>query len=127
MPLDSNGLRELALDAIEELKGENIVVLDVKNLTFVTDHMIITSGRSARQVKALAENVIAKAKAAGERPLGIEGLDGGEWVLVDLVDVVVHVMQPDTRAYYELEKLWSATPTKSDAQLGAPEISAAPS
>ena len=125
MPLDSNELRELALDAIGELKGQDIVELDVKNLTDVTDYLIIASGRSARQVKALAENVVVKAKAAGATPLGIEGLDRGEWVLVDLVDIVVHVMQPDTRAYYELEKLWTGMEPAPNVALGAPKTSAA--
>lgn len=107
MPEPNQSLRQLAVDAIEELKGQDVVELDVHELTDVTDFMIIASGRSNRQVKALAENVVEKAKAAGVIPMGVEGLDRGEWVLVDLCDVVVHVMQPDVREYYQLEKLWS--------------------
>lgn len=99
-------LRELVVAAIEELKGQDLVELDVHALTDVTDCMIIASGRSDRQVRALAENVVEKAKARGVQPMGIEGLDQGEWVLVDLCDVVVHLMQPDTRDYFQLEKLW---------------------
>ena len=105
--MDSQALRELAVAAVEELKGQDVVELDVRRLTDVTDFLVIASGRSDRQVKAIAENVIEKAKSAGVRPMGVEGLDRGEWVLVDLCDVVVHVMQPDTREYYQLEKLWS--------------------
>ena len=101
-------LNALVVDAIEELKGQDVVELDVRRLTDVTDRMVIASGRSDRQVKAIAENVLAKAKAAGVRPLGVEGLERGEWVLVDLCDVVVHIMQPDTREYYQLEKLWTS-------------------
>ena len=105
--MDSRTLRELAVDAIDELKGLDVVELDVRKLTDVTDYLVIASGRSDRQVKALAENVVEKAKAAGVRPMGVEGMDKSEWVLVDLCDVVVHVMQPETRDYYQLEKLWS--------------------
>ena len=108
MPVNSESLCKLAQAAVDELKGRDVTRLDVRELTDVTDYLLIVSGRSARQVKAIAENVVEKAKAAGVRPLGVEGLDDGEWVLVDLCDVVVHVMQPDTRTYYELEKLWTA-------------------
>lgn len=107
MPVSSQSIRAIVVDAIEALKGVDVVSLDVRALTDVTDFMIIASGRSDRQVSAIAENVIEKAKAAGVRPLGVEGLDRGEWVLVDLCDVVVHVMQKESRDYYQLEKLWS--------------------
>ncbi|MFT5174618.1 MAG: ribosome-associated protein [Gammaproteobacteria bacterium] len=106
--MNSKRLCKLAHKAVDELKGQDVTELDVRKLTDVTDYLLVVTGRSTRQVKAIAENVIDKAKAAGVRPLGIEGLEDGEWVLVDLVDVVVHVMQPDTRTYYELEKLWTA-------------------
>ena len=105
--MDSRSLATLVIDAIEELKGHDIVELDVSRLTDVTDCMVIASGRSDRQVKAIAEHIIESAKKHSLQPLGVEGLDRGEWVLVDLCDVVVHVMQPETRAYYQLEKLWS--------------------
>lgn len=107
MSVDKPDVRRLAVDAIDELKGQDVVELDVRTLTDVTDCLVIASGRSDRHVKSLAQNVIEKAKAAGIRPLGVEGLDEGDWVLVDLCDVVVHVMQPDTRDYYEIEKLWT--------------------
>ncbi len=104
--MQSKRLCQLAIDAMEDLKAVEIQRLDVRKLSDFTDYMIIATGRSARQVAAIAENVVMKAKHAGEAPLGVEGLRGGEWVLVDLGDVVVHVMQPEVREFYQLEKLW---------------------
>jgi len=98
-------LKELVVAALEEIKAKDIVVLDVRKLTSITDMMVVASGTSTRQVKALADNVVEKAKAAGCRPLGVEGEREAEWVLVDLADVVVHVMLPSTRDFYQLEKL----------------------
>lgn len=92
--------------ALEDLKAMDIRVLDVEALTTITSHMVICSGTSARHVKSLADNVIAEAKQAGVRPLGVEGQAAGEWILVDLGEVVVHVMYVQTRAFYQLEKLW---------------------
>jgi len=109
--MQSNRLRQLAVDALEDLKAVDILELDVRKISNFTDYMIIASGRSARQVAALAENVVVKAKQAGEPPLGVEGMRAGEWVLVDLGDVVVHVMQPEVREFYQLEKLWSTRET----------------
>ena len=107
MPEDQ--LLKLVTDALEELKATDIVVLDVRQLTDVADHMVIASGRSSRQVTAIADNVVQRAKAAGNQPLGVGGRREGEWVLVDLCDVIVHVMQPQTREFYQLEKLWSVS------------------
>ena len=100
-----NALLELAIEAVDELKGESVQVLDVAALTTIADHMVICSGRSARHVKRLGETVIAHAKDAGIKPR-VEGLTQAEWVLIDLNGVVVRIMQPVTRAYYQLEKLW---------------------
>lgn len=100
-------LKALALTALEEIKGQEIVVLDLRDRSSFTDYMIIASGGSERQVRALAENVVMQAKKHGEQPVGCEGMNGGEWALVDLVDVVVHVMLPRTRDFYNLERLWS--------------------
>ena len=97
---------DLAVDALDELKAIDLKVLDVRELTSVTDYMVIASGNSDRQVKALADNLVQKAKDGGHRPLGIEGDQAAEWVLVDLVDVVVHVMLPAVRDFYKLEKIW---------------------
>ena len=109
--MQSKRLCRLAVDALEDLKAVEIVQLDVRKLSDFTDYMVIANGRSSRQVAALAENVVMKAKEAGEAPLGVEGLRGGEWVLVDLCDVVVHVMQPQVREFYQLEKLWGTRKT----------------
>ncbi len=101
-------IKKLVIDALEELKGVDITVLDVRELSTITDFMIIASGTSDRHVNALAAKVTEKSKAAGILPLGVEGgRDASGWVLVDLMDVVVHVMRPDVREFYNLEKLWS--------------------
>lgn len=109
--MNSDRLSELAVEALEEVKGKDIVKLDVSELTTVTDYMVVASGTSNRHVKALADAVAEKAKAAGHRPAGIEGEEGGEWVLLDLGDTLVHVMLPRVREFYNLEKLWSLSPT----------------
>ncbi|MFT7299905.1 MAG: ribosome-associated protein [Porticoccus sp.] len=106
----SNDLKDIIVNALEDVKGKDIVTLDVSDLTDVMDTIIVTTGASTRQVKGLANNVMDDGKKAGFRPIGIEGMDTGEWVLVDYGDIVLHVMQPDTRAFYELEKLWSVRP-----------------
>ena len=105
MPLDR--LQALVIDALEDLKGVDIKVLDVTGMTSITDRMVVVSGTSTRHVKSLAEHVVLKAKEAGNPPLGVEGEQAAEWVLIDLGDVVVHVMLPPVRAFYALEKLWS--------------------
>jgi ribosome-associated protein len=104
--LQAEATRKMALQAVEALKADHVVVLDVRGIASFTDYMIFASGNSTRHVVAIAESVIEGAKAAGHPPVGVEGEDVGEWVLVDLGDVVVHVMLPDVRRYYELEKLW---------------------
>ena len=92
--------------ALEDLKALETTFLDVRHLTTVTDAMAITSGRSDRHVRAIANAVIEQTKKAGFRPLGVEGANAGEWVLVDLGELVVHVMLPRVREFYNLEKLW---------------------
>ncbi len=108
--LNSEQLSELVVDALDDVKGVDIVKLDVRDMTTVTDYMIVASGTSSRHVQALVDNVAEKAKAAGRRPAGVEGEDGGEWVLLDLEDALVHVMLPKVREFYNLEKLWSLSP-----------------
>ncbi len=101
---------DLAREALEDLKAQDIKVLDVRGLTSITDTMIICSGTSNRHVKALAQSVAEHCKEHGHRALGMEGMDEAEWVLVDLGDAVVHVMQVQARAFYQLEKLWDMKP-----------------
>ena len=99
-------LRNLARKALEDLKAEDIIEMDVRDKTSVTDFIFVASGTSNRHVKSIANNVVVEAKHAGMQPLGVEGEDQAEWVLVDLGDVVVHVMQPQVREFYDLESLW---------------------
>jgi ribosome-associated protein len=101
-------LRELVLTTLEDMKARDITVLDVRDKTSITDFMVVASGTSDRHVKAIAETVAFRAKEAGEPPLGTEGLQHGEWALIDLNGVVVHVMQPKVRDFYNIERLWSA-------------------
>jgi ribosome-associated protein len=103
-------LAQTAVAALEDVKALDIKVIDVMKLTTITDTMIVCTGTSNRHVKSLADSVIQKAKDAGNRPIGVEGLDQGEWVLVDLGGVVVHVMQVQARAFYQLERLWDVAP-----------------
>ena len=108
--MQSAELKELILNALDDLKGNQVVALDVRELTDITDYLVIASGNSNRHVKSLADNVIDVARQHGMRPLGVEGTTGAEWVLVDYGDVVLHVMLPATRDFYDLERLWSVAP-----------------
>jgi ribosome-associated protein len=108
--MNSEELSDLVVDALEDIKALDIIKLDVRDMTTVTDWMIVASGTSSRHVQALVDNVAQCAKAAGHRPLGVEGESGGEWVLLDLQDALVHVMLPKVRDFYNLEKLWSISP-----------------
>ncbi len=100
-------LKQLILTALDDMKAVDVVELDVKGKTSVTDVLVIASGTSSRHVKSIASNVALEAKKQGQKPLGVEGETEGEWVLVDLGDIIVHVMQPHVRDFYDLEKLWS--------------------
>ena len=115
--MNSEQLCDLVVAALEEIKAKDIVKLDVRELTTVTDYMIVASGTSNRHVKALADAVAEKARKAGHRPAGIEGEDGSEWVLLDLHDALVHVMLPRVREFYNLEKLWLLSPVKDLAAI----------
>ena len=103
-------VRQAAVEALEEIKAKDITVLDVKEMTSLFDYMIVATAESARQTKALARNVQDKLKELGVRVQGLEGEQTGEWVLVDLGDIIVHVMQPAIRTYYNLEQLWGGRP-----------------
>jgi ribosome-associated protein len=105
-------LNEVLIHVLDEAKAQHITVLDVKELTTITDTMIIATGSSNRQVKSLADKVIEAANQQGIRPLSCEGMEDCEWVLVDLGDVLVHLMQPRIRDYYYLEGLWDTARVK---------------
>ena len=111
--MESEQFTQFVVAALDELKAVNTVTLDVSGLTDVMDYLVITSGTSNRHVKSLASHVSVEAKKQGMRPLGIEGEDAGEWVLVDCGDVVVHVMLPATRDFYDLERLWTRAESPS--------------
>ena len=107
-PIDLEKTKLAVVDAIEDIKGFDISVMDVRELTSVACYMIVASASSSRQTKAIANNVLEKLKELGVQARGTEGEREGEWVLVDLGDIVVHIMLPTTRAYYNLEQLWGA-------------------
>ena len=104
--MTSDEVAKLVIAALEDVKAQDIVSINVREKTSVTDFMVIASGSSSRHVKSLVDNVLEKVKEQGVRPLGSEGLDTGEWALLDLGDVVVHVMLPTARQFYDLERLW---------------------
>ncbi|HMD72560.1 MAG TPA: ribosome silencing factor [Steroidobacteraceae bacterium] len=108
-------LRTVVVGALEELKALEIKVLDVRGLTDIADTMIIASGTSDRHVRSVAQRVVEQTKAAGYRPHGIEGQQESDWVLIDLHDMIVHVMLPRVREFYGLEKLWDMTVAKRAA------------
>jgi ribosome-associated protein len=105
--MQSEELLKLAQTSLEDMKARDLTVLDVRRMTTVTDYLLIASGTSDRHVRSLASRLIDTAKEAGQRPIGVEGQDAGEWVLIDLADVIVHVMQPRVREFYKLEDLWA--------------------
>ena len=114
-PEVSEALKDLVLEALDDVKGNEIVSLDVEGQTDIADFMVVASGTTARQVKALSDNVVVKAKAAGYSVNSVEGDDTSEWVLIDLGDVICHVMLPKVREFYDLERLWSIGPKQQDA------------
>lgn len=104
--MDHETFKKFVIDKIEDLKARDLIDLNVVGKSSVTDTMLICSGNSKRHVASIAENVVIECKQAGHAPLSVEGQDTGEWVLVDLGDIVVHVMQDEARDFYQLEKLW---------------------
>lgn len=108
--MDIRKLQKIVVSALEDIKGRDIEVINTTKLTAMFDRIVIASGDSNRQVKSLARNVQEKVREAGGEIVSVEGEDNGEWVLVDLGDIVVHVMQPAVRNYYNLEELWEASP-----------------
>ena len=113
----SEDLKDLVIDAFDNIKGIEIVTLDVEKKTDIADFMVVVTGTTNRQVKALTDSVVANAKKAGYIVKGVEGDDNAEWVLVDLGDVICHIMLPKVRQFYELERLWSIGPEKGSDGL----------
>ena len=106
--IDAERMSEIALRALADAKGVEVRLLDVRQLTDITDYMIVATGTSERHIKTLAERVVMQLRAAGWRQLSVEGEAIGDWVLVDFVDIVVHIMRAATRAHYDLESLWDS-------------------
>ena len=122
--MDIRKLQKIVVNALEDIKGKDIEVINTTKLTSMFDRLVIATGDSNRQVKALARNVQDKVREAGGEIVSVEGEDAGEWVLVDIGDIVVHVMQPNVRLYYNLEELWQMTPAqrrKAAAEQAAEE------
>lgn len=105
--MQSAELKQVVNDALLDGKAREVTWMDVRDQTDITDYMVVASGTSNRHVKAVVDRVIETASEGGVKPLGLEGLDDGEWILIDLADVVVHVMLPRAREFYDLERLWS--------------------
>ncbi|MDH5649708.1 MAG: ribosome silencing factor [Gammaproteobacteria bacterium] len=104
--MQSKETQEIIYQIIDDAKAQDIIVLDIRNISDIADYMVIASGTSARHVSSVADKLVDKMKEQGRRPLGLEGKETGEWVLVDYGDVIVHIMRPEARQFYNLEKLW---------------------
>lgn len=118
--MDLRKLQRVVIDALEDIKGQDIQVFNTTGLTDLFDRVVLVSGTSNRQTRALAAHVRDKVKAAGGEVIAVEGEDTGEWVLVDIGDIVVHVMQPAIRSYYNLEEIWGGKPVR--VKLGAASV-----
>jgi len=118
--MELEAMKQAVIDALEDIKASDISVLDVSALTSITSCMIIATANSTRQAKALADNVREKLKQQGAEIFGVEGEQEGEWVLVDLGDVIVHVMIQSARDYYNLEQLWGAAESRRHTSKASP-------
>lgn len=116
--MNADQLVTLVKTALADIKAQDVVALDVAGMTSIADHIVIASGTSSRHVKSIADRVIETVKAAGVKPLGTEGDAQADWVLVDIGDVIVHVMTPATRQYYDLERLWAPAPGAAQSPSG---------
>ena len=121
--MDIRKLQRIVINALEDIKGKDIEVINTRKLSDLFARVVIASGDSTRQVKALARNVHDKVREAGGDVIGIEGEDSGEWVLIDLGSIVVHVMQPAVRLHYNLEELWQTKPKRAKAAASAAVVS----
>ena len=118
--MQAEAICRAAIEALEDIKAEDIVVMDVRSMSSLFDCVIVASAESTRQARAFANNVQEKLRSIGSRVLGVEGESSGEWVLVDLGEVIVHVMQPAVRTYYNLEQLWGGNAPKPRASEWSP-------
>jgi ribosome-associated protein len=117
-PKPAGGVVEVVERALDDIKAVNVRVLDVRKLTDIADTLVIASGNSDRHVRSIADRVVEFSKKAGFRPMGVEGERDGEWVLVDLQDVIVHIMLPRVREFYRLESLWDVSAARREAAAG---------
>lgn len=124
--MDLEAMKLAVVDALEDIKAFDITVMDVRKLTSLTNYMIVASGNSSRQCKAIADNVREKLKEKGFDIRGTEGEKDGEWVLVDLDDIVVHIMIPTSRAYYNLEQLWGEAESRRNAHITPDQLKTPP-
>ncbi|NMG16453.1 ribosome silencing factor [Aromatoleum bremense] len=120
--MDIRKLQKTVVDALEDIKAKDIEVINTTKLTSLFDRIVVASGDSNRQTRALSRNVQDKVRAAGGHVVSVEGEETGEWVLVDLGDIVVHIMQPATRDFYNLEELWATTPKRSRVAAGTAHL-----
>lgn len=118
--MDLRKLQRVIVDALEDVKGQDIKVFNTAHLSDMFERVIVASGTSNRQTRALASSVVEKVKAAGGDIVSVEGEDSGEWVLVDCGEAVVHVLQPTFRAYYNLEEIWGGKPVRMKSSVPAP-------
>ena len=109
-PPEGEGLLELVTRSLDDDKAEDIIAIDLANKSSIGDHMVIATGRSARQVAAMADHIVSKLKDRGMKNVSVEGASQGDWVLIDTGDVIVHLFRPEIRDFYGLEKMWSAQP-----------------
>ena len=116
--MNSKAVTEMAVKVLEDMKGIDLTVIDIVGKSSIADAMIVVTGTSQRHVRSMAETVRLTAKDAGHPPLGVEGGDSSDWVLVDMGDVIVHVMTEEKREFYSLEKLWSVGPGDADKAAG---------
>jgi ribosome-associated protein len=110
--LKASKLRDFAVKAVEDMKGQDVAALDIQKLSTIADYMLVVTGTSTRHVKSIADELVKRAKEQGIAIKGLEGTAQAEWILIDLGDVIVHVMQAPVRKLYDLESLWSMTPAK---------------
>lgn len=122
--MNSEAVIEMAVKVLEDMKGIDLTVIDIVGKSSIADAMIVVTGTSQRHVRSMAETVRLTAKDAGHPPLGVEGGDSSDWVLVDLGDVIVHVMTEEKREFYSLEKLWSVGPADADKESDDSDSSA---